>query len=454
MWQSINTDGKWSGEIWNRKKNDELYLVQLSIVKVVNTQGITTNYVGTLVDITQRKQYETDLIVAKERAEHFLKLKSQFIANMSHEIRTPMAAIIGFSELALYMNTKDNDKVTNYLKNIYTASTSLLGILNDILDFSKLEVGCIVIDSIPFNFNALLDAINSIFSGAALQNGIDFTIEIDSLVPKLNMPFELIGDKLRLQQVLTNLIGNAIKFTKQGRIKLKISLISINLTHARILFCVSDTGIGINEEDKSKLFKSFSQVDGSITRTYGGTGLGLAISSELLELMGSQISVTSAVGVGSSFSFELLMGVPSTYIEDPINKSVLLSMFNLNGSRVLLVEDSLMIQMLVEDRLAWSGIIVDIANNGKEALAMLEQNNYSAVLMDIHMPVMNGIKATKRIRSQAQFTNLPVIALTAGATIEERELCLACGMNDFISKPTDFKQLLLVLERWIKLSSS
>jgi CheY-like chemotaxis protein len=305
-----------------------------------------------------------------------------------------------------------------------------------------------------FDFNALLDTINSIFSGAALQNGIDLTIEIDSLVPKLNMPCELIGDKLRLQQVLTNLIGNAIKFTKQGKVKLKISLISINLTHARILFSVSDTGIGIDDDDKSKLFKSFSQVDGSITRTYGGTGLGLVISSELLELMGSHISVTSVVGVGSSFSFELLMGVPSTYIEDPINKSILLSMFNLSGSRVLLVEDSLMIQMLVEDRLAWSGIIVDIANNGKEALAMLEQNNYSAVLMDIHMPIMNGIKATKRIRSQARFKDLPVIALTAGATVEERELCLACGMNDFISKPTDFKQLLLVLERWIKLSSS
>jgi CheY-like chemotaxis protein len=330
----------------------------------------------------------------------------------------------------------------------------LLGILNDILDFSKLEAGCVVINSMCFDFNALLDTINSIFSGAALQNGIDLTIEIDSLVPKLNMPCELIGDKLRLQQVLTNLIGNAIKFTKQGKVKLKISLISINLTHARILFSVSDTGIGIDDDDKSKLFKSFSQVDGSITRTYGGTGLGLVISSELLELMGSQISVTSVVGVGSSFSFELLMGVPSTYIEDPINKSILLSMFNLSGSRVLLVEDSLMIQMLVEDRLAWSGIIVDIANNGKEALAMLEQNNYSAVLMDIHMPIMNGIKATKRIRSQARFKDLPVIALTAGATVEERDLCLACGMNDFISKPTDFKQLLLVLERWIKLSLS
>ena len=446
MWQSINTDGLWSGEIWNQRKNGEIYPQLLRVVNVTDSQGIATHYVATFTDITQRKEYEASLIVAKERAEHFLELKSQFIASMSHEIRTPMAAIIGFSELALLMD--GTDKMETYLKNINTASTSLLGILNDILDFSKLEAGHVVIDAIPFNFNDLLDNIDSIFAGAAVQKGIDLTIELSSIVCEL--PLELIGDKLRLQQVLINLVGNAIKFTAQGTVKLKVTVQQINLTQARVLFCVSDTGIGIADDDRSKLFKPFSQVDGSITRVYGGTGLGLAISNELLELMGSEFSVTSAVELGSSFSFELLMGIPP----HPMDKLASPSMPNLNGTRVLLVDDNVMIQMLVEDYFILSGIMVDIVNNGEEALAMLEQSDYSAVLMDIHMPVLNGIKTTTRIRNQARFANLPVIALTADTSIEEREQCVVCGMNDFISKPIDFKKLLCVLELWIKPSSS
>jgi PAS domain S-box-containing protein len=447
MWASISTNGTWSGEIWNRKKNGEIYLELLTIVKVTDDQDSTTHYVATFTDITKQKEYEASLIVAKERAEHFLQLKSEFIASMSHEIRTPMAAIIGFSELALLMDT--TDKVRTYLKNINTASTSLMGILNDILDFSKLEAGRLVVDAIPFNVKELLDTIDSIFAGAAVQKGIDFTIEVDSLVG-MNTPVKLIGDKLRLQQVLINLVGNAIKFTAQGAVKLKITLQQINLSQVRMLCCVSDTGIGIAENDQSKLFKSFSQVDGSITRKYGGTGLGLAISKQLLELMGGEFFITSTVGLGSSFSFELLMGIQPC----PMAKSPSLSMQHLSGSSVLLVEDNVMIQVLVQDYLVSSGIIIDIANNGEEALAMLAQSDYSTVLMDIHMPVMNGIKATTRIRNQPRLANLPVIALTAGATVEEREQCLACGMNDFISKPIDLKKLLCVLEFWMKMRAS
>jgi CheY-like chemotaxis protein len=266
----------------------------------------------------------------------------------------------------------------------------------------------------------------------------------------MNTPVKLIGDKLRLQQVLINLVGNAIKFTAQGAVKLKITLQQINLSQVRMLCCVSDTGIGIAENDQSKLFKSFSQVDGSITRKYGGTGLGLAISKQLLELMGGEFFITSTVGLGSSFSFELLMGIQPC----PMAKSPSLSMQHLSGSSVLLVEDNVMIQVLVQDYLVSSGIIIDIANNGEEALAMLAQSDYSTVLMDIHMPVMNGIKATTRIRNQPRLANLPVIALTAGATVEEREQCLACGMNDFISKPIDLKKLLCVLEFWMKMRAS
>ncbi|MEY3881312.1 MAG: hypothetical protein RIQ94_2108 [Pseudomonadota bacterium] len=302
------------------------------------------------------------------------------------------------------------------------------------------KAGRFVIDAIPFNVKELLDTIDSLFAGVAVQKGIDFTIEFGSIACEL--PLELIGDKSRLQQVLINLVGNAIKFTEQGTVKLKITLEQINLTQAQVLFCVSNTGIA--EDDH----KSFRQVDGSITRKYGGTGLELAINNQLFELTGGDFSVTSTVGLGSSFSFELLMGIPPR----PMAKKPSPSMQHLSGSRVLLVEDNVIIQMLLEDYFVPSDILIDIANNGEEALAMLEQSDYSVVLMDIYMPVLNGIKATTRIRNQPRLANLPVIALTTGATVEEKEQCLACGMNDFISKPIDFKKLLSVLEFWMKLN--
>ena len=438
MWSALLKGNAWQGEITNKNKQGEEFIELLLISPIRQVDGIITHYLAVNEDITKRKKNEALLLSAKERAEHFLQLKSQFVASMSHEIRTPMSAIIGFSELALV--NEMSDKVRLYLKNINIASTSLLGILNDILDFSKLEAGRVIIDAIPFSLVELLRTIEATLGGAAIQKGLVLSIEQDRAIPN-----ELIGDKLRLQQVLINLVGNAIKFTAQGTVTLKITLQQINLTQARLLFCVSDTGIGIAENDRSKLFKSFSQVDGSITREYGGTGLGLVISNELLELMGSEFSVTSAVGLGSSFSFELLLGITSAYIPPPTHHPS----SSLTGSRVLIAEDNLMMQMVVQDFLVSLGIIIDIANNGEEALAMLEQRDYSAVLMDIHMPVLNGLKATIWIRSQARFANLPVIALTAAATVEEKEQCIACGMNDFISKPIDFKKLLSVLEQWI-----
>jgi PAS domain S-box-containing protein len=450
MWRSINVDGKWSGEIWNRKKNGELYLELLSIVKVSNDRGCTTHYVATFADITKQKDYEAGLITAKERAERFLQLKSQFVASMSHEIRTPMSAIIGFSQLAL-VNTSP-DKARLYLENINTASTSLLGILNDILDFSKLEAGRIVIDAIPFRLTELLHTIEATLGGAATQKRLALTIEHDGSIPS-----ELIGDKLRLQQVLINLLGNAIKFTEQGTINLKITLEQINLTQACLLFCVSDTGIGIATDDQEKLFQAFSQVDGSITRKYGGTGLGLAISKELLELMGSEFSIDSVVGEGSSFSFVLQLGISrsiilsgsNAFLPKPVLPQFLLRS-SLNGFSVLVAEDNLLIQQIVQAFLTPSGIKVKIANNGEEALAMLEQDDFDAVLMDIHMPVMNGITATELIRQQVKFAQLPIIALTAGVTVGEREKCEACGMNGFIGKPIDQEQLFSILEQWVK----
>jgi CheY-like chemotaxis protein len=385
----------------------------------------------------------------KEQAEYLLTIKSQFIATMSHEIRTPMSAIMGLSQLAL--NQALPAETQNYLKNIIAASRSLMNILNDILDYSKLDAGRLVIESVPFPLNDLLDILYSLFIDAAKEKQLTFNIEVAS-----NIPCTLIGDRLRLQQILSNLLGNAIKFTAQGAVTLKITLLQIDLSQVRLLFCVSDTGIGISAEDQDKLFQPFNQVDGSITRRFGGTGLGLAISNNLLQLMDSEFSLTSTPGLGSSFSFELALGVSTTSIQYRVTEPSAIVSPTLNyyqqlvGARILMAEDNLLIQQVVRESLIPSGIIVTIANNGQEALDLLAQSKFDGILMDIHMPVMDGFETTQRLRSLPGLATLPVIALTAGVTEEEQAQCLAAGMNDFISKPIDLTQLLLTLAQWLR----
>ena len=454
LWQSLITTGYWSGELWNKKKNGEAYFTLTNIIAVKDPQGCTTHYVVTGSDIGKIKAYEAGLIEAKENAEHFSTLKSQFIAGMSHEIRTPMTAIIGFSSLALYEDMPN--QIRTYLQDINTSATSLLGILEDVLDFTKLEAGRVLIESLPFSVLDLLDTICTLFLGSAQQKGLAFTITRDRA-----MPLELIGDKLRLQQVLTNLVGNAIKFTAQGSVKLELTLQSINLSQVRVLFCVSDTGIGISLEDQDKLFKEFSQVDGSITRQYGGSGLGLVISQELVELMGSEISVVSNADQGSSFSCALSFDINNestgytTHLRQRSQELLCPANSNkLKGYRVLVVEDNPLSQKLIEKNLASLGIDTMIAAHGQDALVLLEQHDFDAVLMDIHMPIMNGIEATLLIYQQEKFARLPIIALSAGVTEKERNNCIACGMVDFIAKPIDTEQLCAVLELWLKLSEA
>jgi len=450
MWQEINIKGSWVGDIWNKRKNGEVYLEQLSIVQVTDSEGYVTNYVATFTDLTQINAYKKGLIEAKEKAERFSTLKSQFIASMSHEIRTPMTAIIGFSELALYQDM--SEKVKGYVQKINIASNSLLGILQDILDFTKLEAGRVVIDTLPFNVLDLLGTIHTLFSGSAQQKGLKFTIVRDNFIP-----FELIGDKLRLQQVLINLIANGLKFTQQGHVKLEITLQTMTNSQVQLLFCVTDTGIGISLEDQHKLFIGFSQVDGSISRQYGGTGLGLVISKELVELMGGEISVISNTNEGSSFSFALQFYLNKSSIGHVSDLTELgsevrekLDLNKFKGHRILVVEDNEATQSLIQEHLHNLGIFTETAQNGLEALKILEQHDFDLVLMDIHMPIMDGIVATRRIREQAKFEKLPIIAISAGVTESERNNCISCGMGGFISKPIDIEKLYAVLELWLK----
>lgn len=545
---------------------------------------------------------------AREFAEEATKYKSEFLANMSHEIRTPMNAIIGLTELAL--KTGLTAKQRDYLNKIATSARTLLSIINDILDYSKIEAGKLDVESIDFTLNDVFDNLTDMFSSRITEKGIELILSIAPDVPR-----SLIGDPLRLGQVLINLTHNAIKFTEKGEVIVKASLIKKNLQQTKIQFSVQDSGIGISPDKIHKLFDAFTQADGSATRKFGGTGLGLAISQQLLKLMGGQIQVKSKEGKGSTFSFTVKLGLQpefekfqeripkdfrglrilivddnrivcrdlketlnsfrlrattvnsgdealtrlkeaarenpfelvimdwlmpgmdgiestkkirsdplisstpvlmltafgreevivkaeragvNAYLFKPIKESMLLDtiaevlgknpqeesreksletidfkmMQRLNGARVLLVEDKPINQQIAREILESAGLIVSIAGNGLEAIRDISQQNFDVVLMDVQMPIMDGLTATREIRknelsslpknlltnktnqqkstSSAAASPLPIIAMTAHAMVDDWEKCLAAGMDDYITKPITQEVLFSTLARWIK----
>ena len=401
-----------------------------------------------------RDRLQQEILKSRNTAELLAQSKSEFLANMSHEIRTPMNAVIGLSQLALDKNVPG--EVRDYLEKINTSAESLLRILNDILDFSKIEAGKLAIENTNFSLGAALDNLRDLFFLRAEEKSLDFHIEVDPAIPD-----HLVGDALRLQQILSNLLGNAIKFTSRGSVILRLQLIEAEKSQVSVRFQVSDTGIGISGEDQAKLFQPFSQADSSITRRFGGTGLGLTISHRLLQLMGSDFLVESTPGKGTTISFDLLLGIASKDLHNEVNRrhgerkaGVLSSDLRERGEtlrnhHVLIAEDNRINQQVVKEFLQLSGVTVDLANDGQEALQLLERNVYDAVLMDVHMPVMGGVEATEHIRGQERYAGLPIIALTAGVTQEERERCKASGMNDFVAKPVNPEELIGVLCYWI-----
>ena len=385
---------------------------------------------------------------AQARAELAAEVKSAFLANMSHEIRTPMNAILGMTELALRNGLDARNH--NYVSKAKTAAENLLGIIDDILDFSKIEEGKLKLEPVPTRLVDVLKNVVMVTRQKATEKQIRLSVHLDQEVPD-----SLLCDPLRLGQVLINLVSNAIKFSHDGGVvRLLISLLHDGDKSARVRFAVADNGIGIAQEQLEKLFQPFTQADNSTTRRYGGTGLGLVISRNIVQSMGSDISVDTEPGAGSTFAFSLDLAKvaaqpqaidPSAAAGAPDHERALAG---LRGLHLLLVDDNAFNQELAVDMLRSQGLSVEVANNGLEALQRLETESFDGVLMDCQMPVMDGYEATRKIRAQARFSELPIIALTASTLQGDKEKVLAAGMNDHIAKPIDFVQMFATLSRW------
>jgi two-component system, sensor histidine kinase and response regulator len=552
---------------------------------VKDANGKPTDIYGVTQDITEFKRLETELRLAMQKAEDATKAKSAFLANMSHEIRTPMNAIIGLSHLAL--KTPLNPKQRDYVSKVHNAGTSLLSIINDILDFSKIEADKLDIETIDFQLDEVISTVATLTAQKANEKGLEFLIHVAPAIPE-----QLRGDPLRLGQILTNFVNNAIKFTERGEISLNIDLLERTGEKVQLKFSVRDTGIGMTREQAAKLFQPFSQADMSTTRKHGGTGLGLSISRKLAELMGGRVWLESEPGVGSTFNFTIWLEVGSTtgwgkiipeelsrlrvlivddnavareilqeplsavasrvdtvasgkealaaikendpaepydivfmdwrmpgmdgletsrhiksnetlqhqpaivlvtafgreevreeaerlqldgFLVKPVTKSTIMDTLvnvfahegeaasvtteaeqamRLRGARILLTEDNDINQQIAIELLEGADATVTVANNGREAVEILSNGPhpplFDVVLMDLQMPEMDGYQATAKLRSDARFASLPIIAMTAHATIEERQRCLASGMNDHISKPIDPSALFETVARYYR----
>jgi signal transduction histidine kinase/CheY-like chemotaxis protein/HPt (histidine-containing phosphotransfer) domain-containing protein len=412
-----------------------------AIPKRSTDPGIAGVWNGYAMDITERKRLEADLAASQEAANAANRAKSEFLANMSHEIRTPMNAIIGLSHLTL--KTDLNHRQRDYLTKISGAAQSLLRIVNDVLDVSKIEAGQLQLEHIRFNIHTIFDDLISIVGHRVAEKGLELRMDIAS-----ELPAYLLGDPLRLSQVLLNLTNNAVKFTPRGFVAVHAHVIEHLGDGVRVKFAIEDTGVGLTPEQATRLFRPFVQADSSTTRQFGGTGLGLSISKRLVELMGGEIGVESTPGRGSTFWFTLTLA-RAPFAEQAPAAVAAPATVNLRGAHVLLAEDNPINQQVAVELLQGAGVAVDVAGNGQEALSAVLTKTFDAVLMDLQMPVMDGLQATRAIRGIDRLKQLPIIAMTASVMAGDRDRCLEAGMNDHISKPVSIEQLMTTLARWL-----
>ena len=431
--------GKLISESFHPHLGDSGVYILGSAGLLYDASGEVTGAIESIRDITELKETQEELRRARIMADEANKAKGDFLANMTHEIRTPMNAVIGMTHLA--MKTELTPKQRDYLTKIQSSANTLLGILNDVLDFSKIEAGKLDMESTDFNLDDVLDNVANLTTVKA-QEKEDLEVLFSTAQ---DVPRFLVGDALRLGQVLVNLADNAVKFTESGEIVVSTEQIKRKKDQVTLKFSVSDTGIGLTNEQMGNLFQAFTQADTSTTRKYGGTGLGLTISKRLVDMMGGEIWVESELGQGSTFSFTAHFGLGQEKPKKRFRPSP-----DLRGMKVLLVEDNEINQQVAKEILEGAGLNVGLANDGQEAINALKETEYDAVLMDANMPVMDGYEATRVIRSDLRLKDLPVIAMTAHAMAGDREKSLEAGMNDHVTKPIDPEQFLATLVKWIQ----
>ena len=419
-------------------------------VTYASAGGATLIILIVLLAWLEQQSVNKKLSLLREGAQRANQAKSAFLANMSHEIRTPMNGVIGLTNLALLTNLDAEQR--DYLTKIDYSAKSLLNVINDILDISKVEAGRLDLEEIPFDLNTVLENVRSLASTRASERGLAFELDVDS-----DVPARLLGDPLRFGQILLNLVSNAIKFTEAGSVNVRIVAGTLTDRTIELITSVHDTGIGMTEAEQERVFEAFAQSDSSITRRFGGTGLGLAISRALIMKMGGTISVESTPGIGSTFTFTAVLGLPSAAdAAAPVNgvpadDATGSPEHALAGRRVLVVEDNAINRQILDRLLSRLEMVVDFANNGREAVdaVLAEPRRFDVVVMDVQMPVMDGLEATRLIRGQISAEQLPIIAMTAHAMDEERLACLAAGMNDHLTKPVDPRALARTLEHWV-----
>ena len=429
----------------------ETFFLRINIAPDCTPDNTPCGIVIVATDLTDQKRLLEEARAAKQTAENANNAKSQFLSNMSHELRTPMNGILGTIQLVLNGYAEPLEpRQRDFLTKAYTAGKSLLRVLNDLLDMSKIEAGTLSIEQENMSLHQCIQEAVELFAEMALEKEISLTCSIADDVPQ-----QVIGDFVRLRQVLINLIGNAIKFTEQGRVAVEVATLPVILEKGvQILFTISDTGIGIAPEYKNLLFQPLRQLDESHTRRYGGTGSGLSISEKIIQMMGGTLHLESSEGKGSSFYISL----PFKSVEPVPKKETLKDNENQpdkslehhedGRARILVAEDDVLASEILEKVLESDGFECDVAHDGEEAIAKWENNRYNLIIMDVQMPKMDGLTATSIIREKAKGSgvHVPILAITAYANLDDEEACLKTGMDGFLPKPLDLKKGLKVIK--------